>query len=402
MAWIPDRYRELRAMLRGERVEPDLTEEFESHIELRTEENVARGMSPEDARRDALRRFGDLDSYRRETRVIDERIVRERRRTDSLDALRREMRTAVRSLLRNPGFSLIALLTLSLGIGATTAIFTMLDRVVLSPLPYSEPDRLITLESPVPGVKPDAVWGLSAAEYFYFRKVARALDNLGGWSSSPVTVSGNGSAERVPAAFVTGSLMNVLQLRPASGRLLVDEDNRPNSPRVVVIGYDYWQRRLGADPGIVGKTIDIASRSLQIVGVLGRGQNMPFERVDLWLPLELNIDAPPVNSHYLSVIGRLKPGTTADQARAELAGLTSRLPDLFPTAYSAKFMTSTRFSTRVTGLRDNLIGDLGKRLWILLGSVSLVMLIAFANVANLFLVRSEGRRREVAIRSALG
>ncbi len=402
MSWIPDRYRELRAALRGARVEPDLTEEFENHIQMRTEENIVSGMSPDDARRDAVRRFGDLDSYRRETRVIDERIVRDRRRTDSLDALRREMRSALRSLVRNPGFSLIALLTLSLGIGATTAIFTMLDRVALAPLPYTEPGRLVVLASPVPGVKADAVWGLSAAEFFYFKRQSRALESLGGWSSGKVTVSGNGSAERVPAAFVSASMMNVLQFRPVAGRMLIDEDNRPKAPSVAVLSYDYWQRRLGGDPQIVGKAIDISSRSVQIVGVLGRGQELPYERVGLWLPLELDIDAQPVNAHYLSAIGRLTPNATVEQASAELAGFTKRLPELFPTAYSDKFMTETRFSTRVTGLRDDLIGDLGKRLWILLGSVSLVMLIAFANVANLFLVRSEGRRREVAIRSALG
>ncbi|MGI8548015.1 MAG: ABC transporter permease [Gemmatimonadaceae bacterium] len=322
-----------------------------------------------------------------------------------METLRRELRHALRGMARSPGFTIIVLITLALGIGATTAIFTMLDRIVLRPLPYAESDQLFWLDSPTPGVKPDSRWGLSVAEFFYFKKNARTLENVAVVLPRRMTVAGKQSAERVPAATVSGSVFDVLRLRPMLGRTFVPADNRPNAQPVAVLGYNYWKRHFNGDPNVVGSVINVEATPAQIVGVMGQDATIPdatSPQVDLWIPAQLDPDARAENSHWLRVVARLAPGATVTSALAELSRFTKQLPELFPTAYSEGFMKGSGFTTSVTPLRTRVIGDIAKRLWILLGAVALVLVIACGNVANLFLVRAEARQREAAIRAALG
>ncbi len=388
------------------RVRDSVDAEFRFHLEGRVDELIAQGLSPREAEREAWRRFGDLDDYRRQACSIDEHIIREQRRMDLFDTLVRESRQALRSLSRNPGFTLIALLTLAIGIGATAAIFTLLDAVVLEPLPYAHADRLVTLTSPVPGVKPDARWNLATGEFFYFRKNSRSFDALGLWIATPVTVMGDGRgqhAERAMTALVSASLFDVLGLHPALGHLFTAADNVPRDPGGVVLAHDYWVRRFGSDPSVVGRSIDIGGAQVTVAGVLSSGAGLPDLHIDLWAPLHMDPAEEAHNQHTYHAIGRLKPGVTAQRAQAELAPLTARLPEALPSAYSASFMKGTGFSTAVTPLRDALVGEpVARALWILFSSVALVLLIAVANVANLFLVRIDAHRREMAVRGALG
>jgi predicted permease len=324
---------------------------------------------------------------------------------DIADSLKRETGRAIRSLAHSPGFTLIVILTLALGIGATTAIFTMLDRVVLKALPYADAEQLVWLDSPTPGVKPDSRWGLSVAEFFYFRKNAHTLQNVAVVMPFRTTITGKRAAERVPAVRVSGSVFDVLRLRPMLGRVLTESDNLPNAAPVVVIGYDYWKTRLNGDPKVIGTLIGVQTRPMQIVGVMGPDATIPdaaSPHVDLWAPATLDPSAQAENSHYLSVVARLAPGATAASAQAELAQMTKRFPAIFPTAYNDGFMKESGFTTAAVPLRTRIIGDISGRLWILLGAVALVLVIACGNVANLFLVRAEARQRETAIRSALG
>jgi predicted permease len=321
------------------------------------------------------------------------------------DALKRETSRSVRSLARTPGFTLIVLVTLALGIGATTAIFTMLDRVVLHALPYVDADQLVWLDSPTPGVKPDSRWGLSVAGFFYFQKNAHTLRDEAVMMPSRVTVTGTRAAERVPAVGVSGSIFRTLGLAPMMGRAITQQDNLRGASPVALVGYEYWKNRLGGDPHVVGSVITLDGVPVQIVGVMGPDATIPditSPRVDIWMPAGLDPSSPPVNSHYLPVVARLAPGASVAAAQTELARLTRTLPEVFPTAYTDEFLKSTHFTTAVTPLRDRIIGDIGTRLWILLGAVVLVLVIACGNVANLFLVRAESRQREVAIRTALG
>lgn len=322
-----------------------------------------------------------------------------------IETLKRESGLAFRSLARSPGFTLIVLITLALGIGATTAIFTMLDRVVLKALPYADANRLVWLDSPTPGVKPDSRWGLSAAGFFYFKKYAHTLENVAVMLPSRVTITGKRAAERVPAVQVSASIFDVLRLRPMLGRALTQADNLPKAVPVVLISYGYWKTRLNGDPHVVGSVLNVEATPMQVVGVMGKDATIPdvtSPRVDLWIPAALDPAGRPENYHYLKVVARLAPGASVESAQRELAQMTKRFPELFPTAYSDEFMKSSGFRTAVTPLRTRIIGDIGTRLWILLGAVALVLIIACGNVANLFLVRAEARQREVAIRTALG
>jgi predicted permease len=312
------------------------------------------------------------------------------------------LRLALRTLARSPGFSVIAVATLAFGLAANAALFTIVDAVVLEPLPYPAADRLVALRHPVPGVGEGDEWGLSVAGYFYFRDHNRSFDEIGAFVTRELVLGGDGPPERVLAALTSASFLKVLRATPRLGRLYTEDEERPNADGVVVLGHDFWTRRYGSDSGIIGRRIDVHGYAREIVGVLPSGLHLPDANVDIWIPLGLDPSAAAVNSHYLTSIARLKPGSTAASAQADLIGLIQRFPENFPNAYSESFMRSSRFTSRVASLRDEVIGQISGALWILLGSMGLVLLIACANVANLFIVRTEDRRREIAIRSALG
>lgn len=335
----------------------------------------------------------------------------------TMDSIRREVSQGIRTLWRTPAFTGIAFVTLALGIGATTAIYTVLDSVVLQPLPYRNADRLVAVLHPttVPGTG-EATWGMSSGGYFQFRKLSHTLADLGGFRTASYALTGQtGDAEQVQVGQVTASVFTTLQARAAIGRLITADDDRPNSPDVAVLSYELWKRRFAADPGILGRTIQTSFGPRQVIGVAEPGLGLPMPgpfasradlasfAVDVWEPLKLNPAGPFYNSHQYTGIGRLKPGVTADAAQRDLADITRRFPDLVPTAYKPQFMQRFNFRVAVTPLKDAVLGPtVARSLWIMLGAVVLVLLIACANVANLFLVRLESRRRESAIRGALG
>lgn len=317
-----------------------------------------------------------------------------------------DLRRALRTLRKNLGFSVSVLATLGLGIGATTAVFTVLDRVVLRPLPYSEPEQLAYVDSRVPS-EGHAAWGVSEAGYFYLRDHNRTFEELGVYGAPGMdygsTVIGPKGGSRVSSVWVRASLFRVLRARPAIGRLIQEGDDRPGLPTVAVLGHAFWLREYGGDPNVIGQTLDLdGGRSVEVIGVLEPGFNLPERKVDLWVPLGLNPSRPPDRFHGYKVIGRLKSGVSLDDAGRDLARLTAQFPTVLPQAYSYTFMRESGFTTRVTPLRTHVLGRAAGVLWILLGSVALVLLIACANAANLFLVHAEAKRRDRAIRAALG
>lgn len=330
-----------------------------------------------------------------------------------MTSLAQDLRYAARSLRRSPGFSIVAIITLGLGLGATAAIFTVLNAVVLQPLPYPEPDRLVDIGSRWPGINAEMRIGISPSNYFYFRDHSRTLQDVGIYHATEATVTGDDHPERVRLVEASVGVLRALRARPALGRLISEDDDQPAStgPGIVapgpsvpvaVLSHEFWERRFGGDRDIIGKTIWIDSRAVPIVGVLEEGVQLPDRAVDVWQALGLNPAARATNWHTFGALARLRPGVTLERARSELAAISNRVVELFPTAYSDAFMKQTGFRFDVASMRSIVLGDVGRSLWILFGTVGLVLLIACFNVANLFLARTEGRQQETAIRIALG
>jgi len=408
--------RVFRLPMRRERLSEVLDDELRFHVEERVRDLEAHGMSRADAEREARRRFGDYESYRTLTQLIDETTMRNRSRMELWGTIRREVSHAARVLGRTRAFSLIAFITLAVGIGATTAIFTVLDAVILRPLPYPSAEQLVSVMHPTaaPG-SGERKWGLSSVGYFHFREHTRAFADLGAYRSFSVSVSIPGQdALEARVGQVSASLFTTLQARAAVGRLILPDDDRPRAPRVIVLSHEFWRRQFGEDPSVVGRSIETAVGSRQVVGVAEPGLTLPRPGpfastadlagfgVDYWEPLQLN-PATRQNNHAFAGVARLKPGFTAQDADREVAAITQRFPELYPDVYSKRFMESYNFRGAVLPLRDEVLGPtLQKALWILFGAVALVLVIACANVTNLFLVRMEARRRESAIRGALG
>ena len=316
-----------------------------------------------------------------------------------------DVRTALRGLRRAPGFTAVTVLTLAVGIGGSAAIYTLLDRVAIDPLPYPQSDRLVRLENRVPAIGPDALWQLSTAQWVHYSNRARTLDEVGLFRTLGGNVSSESGAVRVRGVMTTASTVRMLGARARLGRVIGEDDDTPSSPDVVMLSHDFWTSALGADPGVVGSTLVLNDAPVEVIGVLEPGVNPPGLPVeaqpDVWGALRIDRSGPFQNNHVFPAMARMIPGTTAAEVEAELGALALELPGAFPNAYSKGFIDSG-FRTAVTPLKEHVLGDLARNLWLLFGGVGLVLLIAASNVANLFLVRVEGKRREIGIRSALG
>jgi putative ABC transport system permease protein len=325
-----------------------------------------------------------------------------------MSAFLREFGQAARGLRRARGFGIVAVAVFAIGLGATSAIYTLLQRVVLDPLPYPESGRLVRVKNPVPGVDPGTEWNLSLAQLRYYADAARTLDGIGSYRSGFINVQTPDGAQRVQAALVQASVVRMLGARPVAGRMLGENDDEPGSAPVVILSRGFWQRYFGGDPGVVGRTLSINEEPYEIVGVAAAGLRLPEEPgsglsspPDLWMPYIVEPGRYQY-SHTLPTLAHLAPGATVEQAQAEIGQLNSRLGEVYPDYYVPDFFEKMGFRTSVYSLKSYVLGDTARNLWILLGGVGLLLLIACLNVANLFLVRVEGRRREIAVRRALG
>ncbi len=315
----------------------------------------------------------------------------------------RDVRHAARRLLRAPAFTLATLVTLALGIGANTAIFSVVDSVLLKPLPFPEPDRLVGLWQTAPGVDIKDL-NASIADYVTYREQSRTLADVAIWNGTALNVTGVAEPERVEGVVATFRLLPMLGVRPIFGRSFVERDDADGSPEVVMLGYGYWQRRFGGDPGAVGRRIMVDGTAREIIGVLPKDFWFMDMAHDLVVPLQFDRAKVHLAGYNFRAVGRLRPGVTLAQVDADVKRMIgialTRLPP--PEGMSIKMMEDARLGPNVRPLLEDLVGDIGKSLWVVMATIGMVLLIACANVANLLLVRTEGRSQELAVRAAIG
>jgi predicted permease len=317
--------------------------------------------------------------------------------------LTRDVRQAARRLARTPMFTVATLITLALGIGANTAIFSIVNSALLKPLPFLEPDRLVGLWQTAPGVN-IADLSASIADYVTYREESRTLADVALWKSNALTVTGLAEPERVDGISATFRLLPMLGVQPILGRVMAERDDEAGSPEVVMLGHGYWQRRFGGDPGVVGRRIMVDGTAREIIGILPEGFWFMDVSHDLMLPIRFERSKVRLAGYNFPAVGRLRPGVSIEAVNADVARMIGIEMGKFPPpeGMSVKMMEDARLGPNVRPLIDDLVGDVGKSLWVVMATIGIVLLIACANIANLLLVRTEGRAQELAVRAALG
>ncbi len=314
----------------------------------------------------------------------------------------RDVRRTARSLARSPLFTVITVLTLALAIGANSAIFSVVNGVLLRPLPYPESDRLVLVghTAPLAGF-PEVTQ--STGTYVLYRDENTTLESLGVYWDGSVNLSGEGEPERLSAAGLTTTMFDVLRTQPILGRPFLEEETLPDAEQVAILSHGLWQRRFGGDPGVIDRTLIVDGSSRRIVGVMPAGFDLPTEaEVEIWIPFILDPEDLATDNFSFTGIGRMKEGVTPEAVYADIRRLTFQIPDRTATFLTHEMMEQTGWDALIIPLIERVTRDVRQALWILLGTVAVILLIACANVANLFLVRAEGRHKEIAIRSALG
>ena len=394
MSWLDRIFR--RRQLRDE-----LAEELRGHVEEKTEQLMRLENLPRtEARQAALRAFGNPSLVETRSREVWQ--------WPRLESVLADLNLTRRRLIKSPGFATTVLLTLAIGIGANTAVFSVVNSVLLQPLPYPDSNRLVSLWLNAPGAAGLASFQnglpLSASMYFAFSENNRSFQSLGIWTANKANVTGLARPEEVSVVFVTDGVLEALGVPPLTGRELTAADQVPNGAMNVVLGYGYWQRRFGGDRSVIGRTIVIDSITRTIIGVMPRGFRIVDQDFDILTPFAFERNEQQLSRFAYQGIGRLKPGVTIPEANADVARMIPIWMDSFSNGPGTDLhgLIQWRITPDLHSLKQEVIGNVGSVLWVVVGTIGLVLLIACVNVANLLLVRAEARQLELSIRAALG